>query len=294
MGDPNGVGPEVIVKILSQEWVYELCRPLVIGHDEVIRRNLPLARTGSSNDCDDRDTGTCLEIHRVDRPGNGPVPPWHGGRHERLGGGNRQTDSRPSTVRSRRLAVESVKAAARMALEGEIGAVVTAPMNKEAMGLAGYAFAGHTELLAEATGSARFRLSLAFDGILVSHATTHVSLRDAIDRLSEEEILITVELVGNALVGMGMAAPRIAVCGLNPTRERRRSLRRRGNTDHRTCPGKGTRERRHPWLAHCRPTAAGYRVHAGSERRFRWDHRHVPRSGPHSGQGPSPSTARST
>ena len=115
-----------------------------------------------------------------------------------------------------RLAVESVKRAARMAMEGDIAALVTAPMNKAAMGLAGYAYAGHTELLAEITGTKRFRLALAFDGMLVSHATTHVSLRDAIDRLSEEEILDTLDLVGNALAGMGMAAPRIAVCGLNP------------------------------------------------------------------------------
>ena len=216
MGDPNGVGPEVIVKILSQEWVYELCRPLVIGHDEVIRRVLPLARTGSSNGCDGRDTGPRLGIHRVDRPGKGR---YRHGTVDVMNAWEVEIDKLiPGQVQSEagRLAVESVKLAACMALEGDIGAVVTAPMNKEAMGLAGYAFAGHTELLAEATGSAKFRLSLAFDGILVSHATTHVSLRDAIDRLSEEEILVTVDLVGNALVGMGVTAPRIAVCGLNP------------------------------------------------------------------------------
>ena len=216
MGDPNGVGPEVIVKILSQEWVYELCRPLVIGHDEVIRRVLPLARPNASNDCDGRDTGPCLGIHRVDRPGKGL---YRHGTVDVMNAGEVETGKLiPGRVQSDAglLAVESVKAAARMALEGDIGAVVTAPMNKEAMGLAGFAFAGHTELLAEVTKTAKYRLSLAFDGILVSHATTHVSLRDAIDRLSEEEILITVDLVGNALVGMGVAAPRIAVCGLNP------------------------------------------------------------------------------
>ena len=216
MGDPNGVGPEVIVKILSQEWVYELCRPLVIGHDEVIRRFLPLAQTGSTNDCDGRDAGPCLAIHRIDQPGNGR---YRHGTVDVMNACEVETGKLiPGQVQSEagRLAVESVKAAARMALEGDIGAVVTAPMNKEAMGLAGFAFAGHTELLAEVTNTAKYRLSLAFDGILVSHATTHVSLRDAIDRLSEEEILITVDLVGNALVGMGVAAPRIAVCGLNP------------------------------------------------------------------------------
>ncbi|MXX02500.1 MAG: 4-hydroxythreonine-4-phosphate dehydrogenase PdxA [Gemmatimonadetes bacterium] len=207
LGDPNGVGPEVIVKILSQEWVFELCRPLVIGHDEVIRRALPLARTGS-----------CLDIHPIEHPEAGLF------RHGTIDVMNAQEaeleiDSLvPGRVQSEagRLAVESVKRAARMAMDGYIAAMVTAPINKEAMSLAGYAYAGHTELLAEITGTKRFRLALAFDGILVSHATTHVSLRDAIDRLSEDEILITLDLVGNALAGMGVAAPRIAVCGLNP------------------------------------------------------------------------------
>ena len=227
LGDPNGVGPEIIVKILSQEWVYELCRPLVIGHDEVIRRALPLARTGGSGDDEGQDEtdgqggrspGPYLDVHPIEHPDAGLF------RHGAIDVMNAQdaelkVDSLvPGRVQSEagRLAVESVKRAARMAIDGDIAAMVTAPINKEAMGHAGYVYAGHTELLAEITGTKRFRLALAFDGILVSHATTHVSLRDAIDRLSEEEILVTLDLVGNALAGMGVAAPRIAVCGLNP------------------------------------------------------------------------------
>ena len=216
MGDPNGVGPEVIARILSRRWVYALCRPLVIGHDEVIRRALPLARTEASNEHEGRGSGPRLGVHPVEGPGaglfrHGTVDVMNAAEVEidRLNPGRVQAEAG-------RLAVESVKLAARLAMAGEIGALVTAPMNKEAMGLAGYAYAGHTELLAEVTGTTKCRLSLAFDGILVSHATTHVSLRDAIDRLSEEDILVTIDLVGNALAGMGMAAPRIAVCGLNP------------------------------------------------------------------------------
>lgn len=252
LGDPNGVGPEVIVKILSQEWVYKLCRPLVIGHDEVIRRALPLVRSAAAaadaaddghNDDGHNDDGQgdglnddghndggqgagddpgrpkpdpCLAIHRVDRPDAGR---YRFGTVDVLNAADIEIAGlRQGEVQSEagHLAVESVKRAARMAMDGDIAAIVTAPINKEAMGQAGYAYVGHTELLAEITGTKRFRLALAFDGILVSHATTHVSLRDAIDRLSEEEILITVDLVGNALAGMGVAAPRIAVCGLNP------------------------------------------------------------------------------
>ena len=216
MGDPNGVGPEVIAKIMSQEWVFQLCRPLVIGHDEVIRRALPPAWAGAAKGHDGRDPGPCPEIRRVDRPGAGR---YRHGVMDVMNAGEVVIEKLvPGQVQSEagRLAVESVELAARLAMAGEISAMVTAPLNKEAMALAGYDYAGHTELLAEVTGTAKCRLSLAFDGILVSHATTHVSLRDAVELLSEEDILVTVDLVGNALAGMGVAAPRIAVCGLNP------------------------------------------------------------------------------
>ena len=216
LGDPNGVGPEIIAKILSQEWVYDLCRPLVVGNDRVIRRALPLAEVDSMDNHDGRSTGRRLDIHLTDRPDTGL---YRHGTMDVLNAMNVEIDGLiPGQVQPEagRLAVESVQLAARLAMTGEIGAMVTAPLNKEAMGLAGYTYPGHTELLAEVSGTKKYRLSLAFDGILVSHATTHVSLRDAIDSLSEEEIIVTVDLVGRALVGMGVAAPRIAVCGLNP------------------------------------------------------------------------------
>jgi len=216
MGDPNGVGPEIIAKSLAQPWVYDLCRPLVIGHGEVLRRALPLSRTDASVDHDGDRSGTGLDIHLIDSPDSGL---YRHGTVDVLNALDLDIDGLvPGKVQSDagRLAVESVKLAARLAMYGDIEAVATAPMNKEAMGLAGYAYAGHTELLAEITGTKKYRLALAFDGMLVSHATTHVSLRDAIDRLSEEEILDTVDLVGGALAGMGVASPRIAVCGLNP------------------------------------------------------------------------------
>lgn len=216
LGDPNGVGPEIIVRILSQDWIYELCRPLVIGHDEVIRRALPLAHAGASKDENGEGPAPVPRVHLIDRPESGL---YRLGTVDVLNATDVEIDGlKPGQEQAEagRLAVESVKLAARLALAGDIAALITAPLNKAAMGLAGYAYAGHTELLAELTETKRFRLALAFDGILVSHATTHVSLRDAIDRLSEEEILVTIDLVGRALVGMGVAEPRIAVCGLNP------------------------------------------------------------------------------
>ena len=216
LGDPNGVGPEIIARVLSEKWICDLCRPLVIGHDEVIRRALTLVHDDSADSHSGGSTGRGLDIHLVDRPESGL---YRHGTVDVLNAMDVETGGlKPGRVQSEagRLAVASVKLAARLAMKGDIGALVTAPMNKKAMSLAGYPYAGHTELLAEVTGTKKYRLSLAFDGILVSHATTHVSLRDAIARLSEEEIVVSVDLVGRALVGMGIVKPRIAVCGLNP------------------------------------------------------------------------------
>ena len=216
LGDPNGVGPEIIAKILSQAWVYDLCRPLVIGHDQVVRQGLSLAEDAVPGSREGGTTDPNLDIQVTDRPAAGL---YRHGTVDVLNATDVEINGlKPGQEQAEagRLAVESVKRAARLAMAGDIAALVTAPMNKAAMGLAGYSYPGHTELLAEITGTKRFRLALAFDGILVSHATTHVSLRNAIDGLTEENILDTVELVGRALAGMGVAAPSIAVCGLNP------------------------------------------------------------------------------
>lgn len=203
IGDPNGIGPEIIVKILSSPGIYDTCRPLVIGNAEIIARHRSFVSVP-------------LEINEVDTPGEGVYQ--HGiidvltvmdvdpdtlipGRVQELAG---------------RLAVESVIAATKLAMAGDIQAMVTASLNKAAMNLAGYRYAGHTELLAELTGTVQYRLTLAFDDILVSHVTTHVSLRQAVERLSEEGIVSTVEVIGQALKQMGIAHPRIAVAGLNP------------------------------------------------------------------------------
>lgn len=203
IGDPNGVGPEVIAKALSSPRIYEICRPLVIGHSGVIERSLHFGTVP-------------LKVRTVDRAEDGM---FEYGVIDVLD----VIELDPSELRvgevqemAGRLAVTAVVEATKLAMAGQIQAVVTAPLNKEAMNLAGFHYAGHTELLAELTGTDDYRLTLAFDGKLVSHVTTHVSLRQAIERLSEDGIISTVEIVGNALKRMGIPAPQIAVAGLNP------------------------------------------------------------------------------
>ncbi len=203
IGDPNGVGPEIIAKVFSTPALHEICRPMVVGHGGVMNQAIEAGSqpmrvrcvNGVGECLFEHGTMDVLDVDSVD------VATLKLGTVQEAAG---------------RLAVKSVIRATKLAMAGEIQAVVTAPLNKEAMNLAGYHYAGHTELLAELTGTDEYRLTLAFDGKLVSHVTTHVSLREAIEKLSEKEVIATVDIIGRALNRMGISDPVIAVAGLNP------------------------------------------------------------------------------
>jgi 4-hydroxythreonine-4-phosphate dehydrogenase len=103
-----------------------------------------------------------------------------------------------------------------MALKGEIDAIVTAPLNKQAMNEAGYSYAGHTEILAEKTGTKQYAMMLVAKSLRVVHVTTHVSLREACDLITTERVAKTIDLTVRAMRSLGFENPRIAVAGLNP------------------------------------------------------------------------------
>ena len=108
-----------------------------------------------------------------------------------------------------------IEAAVQAALAGEIGCIVTAPIHKESLNLAGHHYDGHTGMLAALTGAKAWML-LASDRLKVIHCTTHVSLRDAIARITPDRVLETIRQGDAHLKRTGYAAPRIAVAGLNP------------------------------------------------------------------------------
>jgi 4-hydroxythreonine-4-phosphate dehydrogenase len=112
-------------------------------------------------------------------------------------------------------AVEYVRVATEMCLRGEAQAMVTAPLNKEAVTLSGRPFTGHTEYIAELCGATESRMLLCSDRLSTIHVTTHVPLRTACDT-STARVLRTIELGSQAMKLLGFAQPRIAVCGLNP------------------------------------------------------------------------------
>lgn len=184
-GDPAGIGPEVTVKALARPEVAGLGEIAVCGDRVVLERTA-------------RDLGLPLTA-RVEQAGDGgDVAP---GRLSAAGG--------TAAVAAIRRAVELIQA-------GRYGALVTAPINKEAMRMAGYSWPGHTEMLADLTGVPDVRMLLVTDRLRVVHVTTHRSLRSAIDAATTDRILRTIQLAEVAGRWLGTERPRVAVAGLNP------------------------------------------------------------------------------
>ena len=204
MGDPAGVGPEIVVKVVNHPEVYARARVLVIGDRRMLERAAPWA--GEAR----------VQVEAVDAPEQGTYPPRT---ITLLDLGNADpAEIAPGRLSAAagRAAVEYVLRACDMALAGDVDAVVTAPLNKEAMRLAGYAYPGHTELFAERTGAPRVSMLLTGPGLSVVHVSTHVSLAEAIRRVTTERVAEVIDLAQRSCLALGVAEPRIAVAGLNP------------------------------------------------------------------------------
>lgn len=204
MGDAAGVGPEVIMKSLAQAWVYEQCRPLVIGDAERLRdagriagaefgvRSLPEGEIDSA--LYELGTVNCIDLKLIP-----PDLPW--GKLSALAGD---------------AAYRYVEVAARLALEGKVSAICTAPLNKEALQAGGHRFPGHTELLAHLTGTKEVSMMLSTPKMRVIHVTTHIGLIDAIAKIEPGLVERTITRGHLALERAGIQNPKIAVCGINP------------------------------------------------------------------------------
>jgi 4-hydroxythreonine-4-phosphate dehydrogenase len=103
-----------------------------------------------------------------------------------------------------------------LALAGEIDGTITGPINKEAINLAGHHYSGHTEIYAHLTGTDRYSMLLAGEGLRVVHVSTHVSLREACDLVKKERVLEVIRLADVACKQLGILSPKIGVAGLNP------------------------------------------------------------------------------
>ena len=202
MGDAAGVGPEVIMKALADPEVYALCRPLVVGD---ARR---LARAGEIVD-------TRLTVRAIATPRDARFEP---GIVDCM-----DLALVPEDAPFGKLSAACGEAAYRfiergvaLALAGEVDALCTAPINKEALNAAGHRFPGHTELLAQLTGTPEVSLMLMAPGLRVIHVTTHIGLLDAVERIDAGLVERTIARGRDLLRRAGTREPRIAVCGINP------------------------------------------------------------------------------
>lgn len=203
VGDPGGIGPEVTVKALASPKVFEQCRPLVIGDASVVRDAL-------------RFTGLNLSVNAVASPEQGIYKP---GVVDVLDMGNMPIDQvryGVVTPQQGKASFEYIAKNIELAMTCHIDATVTGPINKAAINEAGYHYAGHTEIYAEMTGTRDYAMMLAEGNFRVAHVSTHVSLREACDRVKRERVLRVIELSHDALLKLGIASPRIGVAGLNP------------------------------------------------------------------------------
>lgn len=202
MGDASGVGPEIIMKSLATSDLYTRCRPLVIGDAARLREAGKIVGVGLTVNPVADASGARFEFGSVDCVDLGLIPadlPF----------------GKLSPV-SGHAAFCYIERAVALAMDGKIDAICTAPLNKEALHAGGHVFPGHTELLAQLTGTPEVSMMLVAPNLRVIHVTTHIGLIDAIRKIEPALVERTIARGYEALVRSGIPQPRIGVCGINP------------------------------------------------------------------------------
>jgi 4-phospho-D-threonate 3-dehydrogenase / 4-phospho-D-erythronate 3-dehydrogenase len=202
MGDGAGIGPEVVVPALLDDTVRGLCNPVVIGDAKRLRRAAEIV-------------GVKADIVAVESVSDAKQAP---GRINVI-----DLDLLPDDLPWGELsavagnaAYEYIRVASELAVRGEVQAICTAPLNKEALHAAGHIYPGHTELLAHLTGTDEVSMMLSTPKLKVIHVTTHIGLLDAVARIEPGLVERTVRRGHDALVRAGIGNPKIGVCGINP------------------------------------------------------------------------------
>ncbi|AEF82147.1 4-hydroxythreonine-4-phosphate dehydrogenase PdxA [Leadbettera azotonutricia] len=206
LGDPTGIGLEIAIKALSHNDIYDKCIPVLIGDTPVIEDALKVTNITFTLNKISSINGTQSKPGTVDYYPCGIIIQKGDYAFGALG------------KKSGEAAFQYVIKGIDLALKGEIAAIVTNPINKEAIHLAGHDFAGHTEILAHYTNTEDYGMLLSAGGstgLNVIHVTTHVSMRQACDLITEKRVLRVIRLADEALKMMGKERPRIAVAGLN-------------------------------------------------------------------------------
>ncbi|MCH3917052.1 MAG: 4-hydroxythreonine-4-phosphate dehydrogenase PdxA [Spirochaetia bacterium] len=205
MGDPAGCGPEITIKALSRKEIYEECKPLVVGDIRMFEDSLRILKLEdvfrlnkvSAVSQAKFEYGT-IDVYHLDLVDMGK---FAYGKVSKMCG---------------EAAFQCVIKVIDLAMKGEIDGTVTNALNKEAINLAGHHYSGHTEIYAEYTHTDKYCMMLADGDLRVAHVSTHVSLREACDRVKKDRVYDVIRLADEACRKLGIARPKVAVAGLNP------------------------------------------------------------------------------
>jgi 4-hydroxythreonine-4-phosphate dehydrogenase len=203
MGDPASIGPEIAVKALLDEKIYEICRPLIVGdaavfNDIISRLKLDAAINAIQSVGEAKFQFGIIDVFDLK---NVDINKLVFGEISAMCG---------------EAAFQSVKKVIELAMAKEIDATVTGPINKKSINEAGHHFAGHTEIYAHYTNTKKYAMLLVEDKMKVIHVSTHVSLRQACDLVRKERILQVTELLYNGMISLGETNLKIGIAGLNP------------------------------------------------------------------------------
>lgn len=218
MGDPFGNGPEITVRALHDKTVYDRCRPLVVGDVSSMEYALRVAKKVSGIDLALNPVRSVQDAKfaygTIDVLDMCLVP------KEQIPDTADQAEPKPFGIGACALGGEAsfqyVKKVIELAMAGEIDATVTNALSKEAINMAGHHYSGHTEIYADYTHTDKYTMMLAHEELRVVHVSTHVSLREACDRVKKARVLECIRIANEGCKALGIENPKIGVAGLNP------------------------------------------------------------------------------
>lgn len=204
MGDPASIGPEITIKALSDENIYNKCKPIVIGDVSCLDNAKKIVGMDSiiinplTKVEDARFEYGIIDVLDMNNVDIGKIKI-----------GEISKDAGESSF-------QYVDKVIDLAIDNKVDATVTNAFSKEAINLAGHHYSGHTEIYADKTQTEKYTMMLAFQNLRVVHVSTHCSLRDACDRVKKQRVLDIIKIANNACIEMGISNPKIGVAGLNP------------------------------------------------------------------------------
>lgn len=203
MGDPVSIGPEIAVKALGEQRIFEICNPIIIGDSRVLEMALNITGAKSSIHSVDDISDAKFSLGNIDviDLSNVDMNGFEYGRISPMAGD---------------AAFQYVETVIQLALDKKIDGTVTGPIHKESINAAGHRFSGHTEIYAHYTNTKKYAMLLVDNHMKVIHVSTHVSLRKACDLVKKERVMDVIKLMDIGLKKIGIENPKIGVAGLNP------------------------------------------------------------------------------